>query len=109
MNFKLYGGVGVAIVLLVMLFSFWTVVDVVDFSDSFDQAVEEKVKAEQQALQAKAQLEKSKLESEAIRIQAEAIKSSGGKEYVELKAIEKWNGVLPTYIGNGSTPFINLR
>lgn len=81
----------------------------VDFSDSFDQAVEAKVKAEQEALQAKATLEKSKLESEAIRIQAEAIKNSGGEEYVRLKAIEKWNGVLPTTIAGQTVPFINVK
>lgn len=80
----------------------------VDFSDSFDQAVEAKVKAEQEALQAKATLEKSKLESEAIRIQAEAIKNSGGAEYVQLRAIEKWNGILPTTVG-GAVPFINIK
>lgn len=81
----------------------------VDFSDSFDQAVEAKVKAEQEALQAKATLEKSKLESEAIRIQAEAIKNAGGEEYVRLKAIEKWNGILPTTIAGQTIPFINLK
>ena len=81
----------------------------VDFSDSFDQAVEAKVKAEQEALQAKATLEKSKLESEAIRIQAEAIKNAGGEEYVRLKAIEKWNGILPTTIAGQTIPFINVK
>lgn len=80
----------------------------VDFSDSFDQAVENKVKAEQEALQAKANLEKSKLEAEAIKAQAEAIKNSGGSEYVQLKAIEKWNGVLPANTG-GAIPFINVK
>lgn len=80
----------------------------VDFSDSFDAAVESKVKAEQEALQAKATLEKSKLESEAIRIQAEAIKNSGGAEYVQLRAIEKWNGIMPTTVG-GAVPFINVK
>lgn len=80
----------------------------VDFSDSFDKAVEAKVVADQEAQQAKARLEKSKLESEAIRIQAEAIRSSGGAEYVQLEAIKKWNGVLPTTVG-GAVPFINLN
>jgi uncharacterized membrane protein YqiK len=69
-------------------------------------AIEAKVKAEQDALAAKAKLEQSKYEAEAIRIQADAIKNSGGAEYVQLQAIAKWNGVLPLYTGQGAVPFI---
>jgi regulator of protease activity HflC (stomatin/prohibitin superfamily) len=76
--------------------------------DSFDQAIESKVKADQQALEAEAQLRTSKLQSEAIRVQADAIKSGGGAEYVQLKAIEKWDGKLPTTVG-GAIPFINVK
>ena len=79
----------------------------IDFSDSFDKAVEQKVVAEQNAQQAKANLEQKKLEAEAIRIQAEAIQHSGGVEYVQLEAIKKWDGRLPTTTG-GAIPFINL-
>lgn len=102
-----------------------TVTDVaitnVDFSDSFDQSVEAKVKAEQDALTAKNRLEQIKYEADqrvaqaegeakAIAAQAKAIQSQGGKEYVELKAIEKWNGVLPTqFIPGQSLPFINVK
>lgn len=81
----------------------------VDYSESFDQSVENKVKAEQDALTAKANLEQKKYEAQAIQAQAEAIQHAGGAEYVQLKAIEKWNGNLPTYmLGNGAMPFINL-
>jgi regulator of protease activity HflC (stomatin/prohibitin superfamily) len=80
----------------------------VDFSDSFDAAIESKVKADQQALEAEAQLRTSKLQSEAIRVQADAIKNAGGEEYVRLEAIKKWNGVLPTTVG-GAVPFINIK
>ena len=79
----------------------------IDFSDSFDKAVEAKVVADQQAQEAKSQLEKKRLEAEAIKVQAEAINNSGGAEYVQLKAIEKWNGVLPTTTG-GAVPFLNI-
>lgn len=80
----------------------------VDFSDSFDSSVEAKVKAEQEALTAKANLEQKKYEAEAIRAQAEAIQHAGGAEYVQLKWIEKWNGVLPsTMTGNGAS-LINI-
>lgn len=91
-----------------------------DFSDSFNAAIESKVTAEQEALQAKNQLERvkyeaeqrvtaAKAEAEAIRIQAQAITQQGGKEYVSLKWVEKWNGELPaTMLSEGATPLINL-
>lgn len=49
-------------------------------------------------------------EAEAIRIQAEAITSQGGAEYVQLQAIAKWNGTVPSTMVPGATvPFINLN
>lgn len=92
-----------------------------DFSESFNTAIEAKVTAEQNALAAKNKLAQSeyeaqqrvataKGEAEAIRIQAQAIQSQGGAEYVNLKAVEKWNGTLPTYMTSGGTvPFLNLN
>jgi regulator of protease activity HflC (stomatin/prohibitin superfamily) len=90
------------------------------FSRSFNEAIEAKVTAEQDALAAKNKLEQvryeaeqrvveAKGEAEAIKIQAEAIQSQGGTAYVNLKAIEKWNGVLPAYMLGDSTPFINIK
>lgn len=75
----------------------------IQFSDSFSRAIEEKVTAVQQAEAAKNQLERVKFEAEqrvaqaeaeaeAIRIQAQAVTQQGGKDYVELQRIEKWNG-----------------
>lgn len=90
------------------------------FSAQFDKAIEAKVTAEQSALEAQNKLEQVKFEAEqkiaqaqadaeAIRIQAEAITQQGGREFVNLKAVEKWNGVLPTQMIPGSTvPFIKL-
>lgn len=92
----------------------------IDFSGSFNKAIEAKVTAEQDALAAKNKLEQvkfeaeqrvagAKAEAEAIRIQAQAVTQQGGKDYVQLKAIEKWNGHLPQQMIPGSTvPFINL-
>lgn len=92
-----------------------------DFSESFSKAIEAKVTAEQDALAAKNKLEQVKFEAEqrisqakgeaeAIRIQAQAIQAQGGAEYVNLKSVEKWNGILPTYMmGGSSVPFINLK
>lgn len=92
-----------------------------DFSPSFNQAIEAKVTAEQDALASKNKLEQVKFEAEqriaqakgeaeAIKIQAQAITQQGGKDYVQLKAIEKWKGEVPTTMLPGATvPFINLR
>jgi regulator of protease activity HflC (stomatin/prohibitin superfamily) len=72
------------------------------------------IEAEQKIAEAKgtseARIANAKAEAEAIRIQAEAIQSQGGADYVQLKSIEKWNGILPTQMIPGSTvPFINLK
>lgn len=91
------------------------------FSPEFAQAIEAKVTATQQALKAQNDLATKKFEAEqrvatargeaeAIKIQAEAIQSQGGAAYVQLKAIEQWNGILPTTMMPGTTlPFINLN
>lgn len=74
-----------------------------NFSESFNAAIEAKVTAEQNALAAKnklAQVEYEKEqriaqaegEAEAISIQAKAVTQQGGKDYVELQRISKWNG-----------------
>lgn len=89
-----------------------------DFSASFNAAIEAKVTNEQNALAAKnklAQIEyeaqqrvvQAEAEAKAIEIQAQAVNSKGGRDYVQLQAIQKWNGQLPTVTG-GVTPFINL-
>lgn len=91
-----------------------------DFSQSFNQAIEAKVTAEQSALAAKNKLEQVKFEAEqrittakgeaeAIRIQASAIQNQGGAEYVNLKWVEKWNGQLPSTTLGANTPMINLN
>lgn len=88
-----------------------------DFSGSFNQAIEAKVTAEQNALAAKNKLEQVKYEAEqriseargeaeAIRIQAQAITSQGGKDYVSLKWIEKWNGQLPSVSTGNNSGFL---
>ncbi len=90
-----------------------------DFSASFNDAIEAKVTAEQNALAAKNKLEQVKFEAqqrieqaqgeaEAIKIQVEAINEQGGAEYVNLKAIEKWDGVLPKQMLSSVVPFVNI-
>ncbi len=91
-----------------------------NFSESFNKAIEAKVTAEQEALAAKNKLEQVKYEAEqriaqakgeaeAIKIQSEAIQAQGGVNYVQLKAIEKWKGEVPQYLFGDSVPFVNLK
>lgn len=48
-------------------------------------------------------------EADAIRLRAQAIQAQGGKEYVELEAIKKWDGKLPTTMPGQTTPFIHIK
>lgn len=88
------------------------------FSDQYNQAIEDKVTAVQNVLTAeqlyqRAQVDASttivqaQAQAEQIRIQAAAITSQGGADYVQLQAIKAWDGHLPQYTG-GTIPFINL-
>lgn len=91
------------------------------FSDQFNTAIENKVTAEQNALTAQNKLVQvqaeadqtvatAKAQAEAIQIQAQAINSQGGADYVQLQAVNKWNGVLPTQmIPSETLPFINAN
>ena len=91
-----------------------------EFSQAFTQAIESKVTAVQNAEAAKNKLEQIKFEAqqtietakavaEAQRIQAQSLSAVGGDDYVNLKAIEKWDGKLPTQMIPGSAvPFLNL-
>jgi len=92
-----------------------------DFSNEFNKAIESKQTAVQDALKAENDLRRIKVEAEqrvaqataeaqAIKIQAEAITQTGGQDYVNLKAVEKWSGVLPIYMtANAPLPFINVK
>ncbi len=91
-----------------------------DFSDAYEGAVEAKQVAQQKAFeqeniskqideQAKQRVTTARAEAEAIKIQAEAITQQGGRDYVQLKAIEKWSGELPqSMIPGGTVPFLDL-
>ena len=103
-----------------------------NFSPEFNRAIESKVQAEQQALQAKNEKIKrvtqaeaaaaerqlsadaeaystevqSKARAEAIRREAEALRQS--PELINLRAVERWDGVLPRVSGSSTVPFLNL-
>lgn len=89
------------------------------FDDAFTTAVEQKVVAAQNRLTAEQNLETSRIsaqqavvaaegQAKAIAIQAAAIQQQGGAQYVAMKAVEKWNGQLPTQYSGASIPFVNL-
>ncbi|MEO1088799.1 MAG: prohibitin family protein, partial [Acidobacteriota bacterium] len=86
-----------------------------DFSEVFNNSIEAKQVAEQQALKARQDLERIKIEAEqklAIasaeaegqRLQRETITA----ELIQLRAIEKWDGRLPQVAGGG-VPFIDVK
>jgi regulator of protease activity HflC (stomatin/prohibitin superfamily) len=92
------------------------------FSTEFNNAIEQKQIAEQQALKAQLDLqrieieaqqtiESAKAEAEALRLQREVI----SKDLIDLRkieaqiaAIKKWNGILPNVTG-GAVPFIDIN
>ena len=103
-----------------------------NFSEEFNRAIELKVKAEQEALQAKnekirrvtqaeaAAAEKqlaadasayeinaaSKARADAIYRESKALKNN--PELIQLRIAEKWDGKLPYYNGGGAVPFLNI-
>ncbi|TAH40306.1 MAG: prohibitin family protein [Bacteroidetes bacterium] len=93
-----------------------------NFSKIFTDAIEAKQTAEQNALKAKRDLDRIKVEAEqtiaAATAEAEALrlqKMNISPDLIELrkieanlKAIEKWNGVLPEVTGAGAVPFIGV-
>ena len=73
---------------------------------------------DQKVKQAESELKAAKLEAEKIRAlaDAEAYKISvinktlaRSPNYIELKKVEQWNGVLPVYTGGDNIPMIDLR
>ncbi len=86
-----------------------------NFSPVFNDAIEAKQKAEQEALKAQRDLDRIKIEAEqkVTTAQAEAESQRLQRETItdtilQLRAIEKWNGVLPQ-VTSGAVPFIDLK
>lgn len=91
-----------------------------DFSREFNRAIEDKQIAEQKGFTAANDLKRIQQEAEqkiaTARAEATALslqRQAVSQDLIELrrveaqiKAIEKWNGVLPTYTGTGMMPFI---
>lgn len=92
------------------------------FSQTFTDAIEAKQTAEQNALKARRDLDRIRVEAEqtiaAATAEAEALrlqKMNISPDLIELrkieanlKAIEKWNGILPQVTGSGAIPLIGI-
>ncbi len=93
-----------------------------NFSEEFNAAIENKQIAQQEALKAEQDLNRIKIEAEqkTVQAQAEAEALRLQKQEItddllelrkieaQLKAIEKWDGKLPTYNGGDAIPFIDI-
>lgn len=101
---------------------------IVDFSFSpgFNKAIEEKQIAEQSALRAKNDLVRIVTEAEQVEARAEGeakaqieiakaeaqaqelLRKTISDQIIQLRAIEKWDGVLPLYVGESGGIFLDL-
>lgn len=93
-----------------------------NFSEAYNQAIERKQVAEQEAKQAEYELQKSQVENEKKIAEAEANakvmevqNASTTEAAIKLKELEieqsfinKWNGQLPTTVTGESIPFFNI-
>lgn len=88
-----------------------------DFSEAYNQAIEQKAVAEQNVLKAQQELEQAKVEAEKKIVEAEAtnkanelLKQNVTDEVLMKQFIEKWDGKLPTtYAGNDILKMFNLK
>ena len=90
----------------------------IQYSQAFEQAIESKVTAEQEALKAKnktVQVQEearqkiiaSEAEAKSMAIRAQALTQN--KNLAEYEAVQKWDGKLPQYMMGNSVPFVHLK
>lgn len=107
-----------------------------NFQRLFEQPLLKQKREEQEVLQQQAELERfateqdqkvkqAESELKAAKLEAQRIKALADAEaykidvinrtlaespnYIELKKVEQWNGVLPVYTGGDNIPMIDLR
>lgn len=98
----------------------WIVIDDVvvqnfSFHSSFTEAIQNKQVAEQRALTAERDLQRIKIEAEqqiaTARANAESFRLQSQQltpQMIQMEAIKKWNGTMPTYLGAGQMPFLTM-
>jgi len=94
------------------------VIEDVKLSKELEQAIEAKMVQQQEAEKAVFRMQqaqtdaetliiKAKADAESIRIQGEALEKA--PKLVDLKMVEKWNGVAPQVVGSGSNILLPLK
>lgn len=83
------------------------------FSQDYAKAIEQKQVAQQRAQQAEYDLARTKIQAQQEVAQAQGqaqaqklLQASLTPQIIQLKAVDKWNGVLPQVTGSGAVPFI---
>lgn len=76
-----------------------------EFSKEFTKAIEQRQVAQQNAEKAKYNLQQAELDTKAQDVQAKTLTP----EYLELQAIQKWDGKLPEYLGGGTVFNLPLK
>lgn len=99
-----------------------------DFSDSFDNAIEQKVVAQQNKLKAENDLARIEVEARQVAAQAEGEKQASiaraegeaaairlvqeqlkvSQNYISWYALQRWDGKLPFMMGTGATPLVDV-
>jgi regulator of protease activity HflC (stomatin/prohibitin superfamily) len=86
------------------------------FSPEYSDAIEAKVIAEQRVKQAEFEIQEAKKRADAKIEEAKGLaeaqalqKQSLTSEYLQLEAIKKWNGNLPSTFAGSTLPFLNLK
>lgn len=82
-------------------------VSIVDlqYSKEFTKSIEQRQVAEQNAKRAEFNLQQARLDAQSQEVQAQTLTDN----YLKMKAIEKWSGELPKYMGGGTVFNIPLE
>jgi len=88
----------------------------VRFPEEVEASIVAKIKATQEALQRENEVQKARADAEikitAAKAEAESIRLKMlviTENLIRYEAIQKWNGVLPTYTGGNGIPLIDLK
>lgn len=73
-----------------------------------DQVIK-KAESELKAAKLEAEKKRTLADAEAYQIEVMNRELSKSKNYIQLKQVEQWNGVLPVYTGGENIPMIDLR
>lgn len=75
-----------------------------NFSDAFNQAIEQKQVAQQNAQKAQYELQTATTQAQAQDVQAKTLTP----EYLELQAIQKWDGHMPATVSGGNGTILSI-